>query len=184
MKLLRTIRLDPSDTFIFPAAADPGEWAVPGAFMFFGADLNALKGKERSAFREGFLGVDSLAWSTLVQIVEATPDDRAAAIELLTQRLFDRLGAPDLVAARKAAEEEIDFAASLSTHPADTLIAMHRSHEDGAIRETFRTLRPRRGLKPLRVFSFLETEDGDDESGETVDLARLARRDPRRGDPG
>lgn len=184
MKLLRTIRLDPSDTFIFPAAADPGEWAVPGAFVFFGAALNALKGKERSAFRGGFLGVDSLAWSTLVQIVEATPDDRAAAIELLAQRLFDRLGAPDLVAARKAAEEEIDFAASLSTHPADTLIAMHRSDEDGAIRETFRTLCPRRGPKPLRVFSFLETEGGEDEPGETVDLAALARGDPRRGDPG
>ncbi|HWN51211.1 MAG TPA: DUF6505 family protein, partial [Xanthobacteraceae bacterium] len=127
MKLLRTIRLDASDTFIFPAAADPGEWAVPGAFMFFGADPAALAGKERSAFRGGFLGIGSLAWSTLVQIVEATPDDRAAAVELLAQRLFDRLGAPDLVAARKAAEEELDFAASLCNHPADTLIAMHRS---------------------------------------------------------
>ena len=51
MKLLRTIRLDPSDTFIFPAAASPGEWAVPGAFAFFGADLTALEGKQRSAFR-------------------------------------------------------------------------------------------------------------------------------------
>src|ERR1700722_6247685 len=49
MKLLRTIRLDPSDAFIFPAAAEPGEWAVPGAFMFFGADLAAFVGKERSA---------------------------------------------------------------------------------------------------------------------------------------
>ncbi|HVD73162.1 MAG TPA: DUF6505 family protein, partial [Xanthobacteraceae bacterium] len=27
MKLLRTIRLDPSDTFVFERAADPGEWA-------------------------------------------------------------------------------------------------------------------------------------------------------------
>jgi hypothetical protein len=180
MKLLRTIRLDPSDTFIFPAVAEPGEWAVPGAFMFFRADLAALGGKERSAFRSGFLGVDSLAWSTLVQIVDATLDDRTAAIELLAQRLLDRLGAPDRVAARKAAGEEIDFAASLCNHPADRLIAMHRSHENGAIRETFRTLRPGHPVQPMRAFSFHETEDGP---GETIDLARLARGGRGRGEP-
>jgi Family of unknown function (DUF6505) len=180
MKLLRTIRLDPSDAFIFPAAAEPGEWAVPGAFAFFGVDLAALVGKERSAFRSGFLGIDSLAWSTLVQIVDATPDDRAAAIGLLAQRLLDRLGAPDRVAACKAAGEEIDFAASLCNHPADTLVAMHRSSEDGAIRETFRTLRPRRSAPPMRAFSFHEIDDGP---GETIDLATLARGDRRRGEP-
>ena len=181
MKLLRTIRLDPSDAFIFPAAAEPGEWAVPGAFAFFGADPSALTGKERSAFRSGFLGVDSLAWSTLAQIVDATPDDRAAAIELLAQRLLDRLGAPDRFAARKAAGEEIDFAASLCNHPADTLVAMHRISEDGAIRETFRTLRPRGGrAPPMRAFSFYETDDGP---GETIDLATLAHGDRRRGEP-
>ena len=186
MKLLRTIRLDPSDTFIFPAAANAGEWAVPGAFAFFGADLTALEGKERAAFRCGFLGVHSLAWSTLVQIVEATSADRAGAIELLAQRLLDRFGAPDPVAARRAATEEIDFSASLCDHPADTLIAMHRCDENGAIRETFRTLRPSGGQKPLRAISFLESEgddEGDDELGETIDLATLAQGDQRRGGP-
>jgi hypothetical protein len=117
-----------------------------------------------------------------VQIVEATPADRASAIELLAQRLFDRFGAPDPDAARKAAEEEIDFATSLCDHPVDTLIALHRSDEDGRIRETFRTLGPRRGRKPPRVFSFLEIE-GEDEPGETVDLATLARHDQERGGP-
>jgi hypothetical protein len=181
MKLLRTIRLDSSDSFIFPAAAAPGEWAVAGAFMFFGADPAALKGKQRSAFRSGFLGVDSLGWSTLVQIVEATPGNRATAIELLARHLFDRFGAPDLAAARKAAEVEVDFSASLCDHPADTLIALRRSEEDGSIRETFRTLRPRG--RPKRVFSVTEIE-GEDELGETVDLAALARGDPKCGGPG
>jgi hypothetical protein len=59
---------------------------------------------------------------------------------------------------------------------------MHRSHGDGRIRETFRTLSPRRGPKPLRAFSFVEIE-GEDAPGETVDLATLARRDQGRGDP-
>jgi hypothetical protein len=176
MKLLRTIRLDPSDTFIFPSAAAPGEWAVPGAFVFLGADVAALEGKERAAFRAGFLGVASFSWSTLVQIVEATPNDRVAAVNLLAQHLFDRWGAPDLNVARRAAEEEIDFAASLCNHPADTLIALHRSNENRAIRETFRTLRPRGSPKPLRAFAFVETE-GEDEPGDAVNLAALARED-------
>ena len=86
MKLLRTIRLDPSDTFIFERAAEPGEWAVTGTFMF-GGDPAALEGKARAAFRAGFLGVASLGWSTLVQIVEASDDDRLAAIDALAKQL-------------------------------------------------------------------------------------------------
>jgi hypothetical protein len=34
LKLPRTIRLDPSDIFVFERAADPGEWAVSGDFVF------------------------------------------------------------------------------------------------------------------------------------------------------
>ena len=30
MKLLRTIRLDASDSFVFERPAEPGEWAVSG----------------------------------------------------------------------------------------------------------------------------------------------------------
>ena len=88
MKLLRTIRLDPSDTFVFERAADPGEWAVSGAFMFADADPDTLDGKPRAAFRGGFLGVASLGWSTLVQIVAASDDDRAALVEMLARRLL------------------------------------------------------------------------------------------------
>jgi Family of unknown function (DUF6505) len=174
VKLLRTIRLDPSDTFIFEPAAEPGEWAVTGGFVFWDADPDALAGKARAAFRSGFLGIDSLGWSTLVQIVDASESDRAAAVDMLAQRLVARFGAPDLAAARAAAAEEVTFAASLCDHPAGTLIAMHRTREHGAVRETFRSLRPREGEKPLRAFAFMEVE-GEDEPGETVDLMSLAQ---------
>ena len=174
MKLLRTIRLDPSDTFIFEPAAEPGEWAVTGGFVFCDADPDQLSGKVRAAFRSGFLGVDSLGWSTLVQIVDAGESDRAIAIETLAQRLAERFDAPDLAAARAAAEEEVTFAASLCDHPSGTLIAVHRAREDGAVRETFRTLRPREGEKPLRAFAFMEVE-GEEEPDETVDLVSLAQ---------
>jgi hypothetical protein len=177
MKLLRTIRLDPSDTFIFANASEPGEWAVSGAFVFSDEDPAALEGKARSAFRGGFLGIASLGWSTLVQIVEASDDDRAAAIDALAKQLVAHYGAPSIAEAVAAAEEEFAFTESLCNQPADTLIAVHRSFENGEIREAFRTLRPKDGPKPLRAFAFLEVE-GDDEPEEKVDLAKLARRDP------
>jgi len=174
VKLLRTIRLDPSDTFIFERAAEPGEWAVSGAFMFSEADPAMLVGKARSAFRAGFLGIESLGWSTLVQIVNATEQDRTAVVDALAGKLVAHFGAPDLTAAGAAAQEEIEFAASLCNHPADTLIAVHRSYENGEIREAFRTLRPRGGPKPLRAFAFLEVE-GEEEPVEQVDLLRLGQ---------
>jgi hypothetical protein len=175
VKLLRTIRLDPSDTFIFERAAEPGEWAVPGAFVFALADVGALEGKARAAFRSGFLGIDSLGWSTLVQIVEASEQDRAAAVALLAQRLVERFGAPDLATARPAAEEEIAFAAALSDHPKGMLAALSRKYEDGAIREAFRTLTPSVGPKPLQAYAFLEVAGDDDAAEEHVDLMTLGK---------
>ena len=175
MKMLRTIRLDPSDTFVFERAAEPGEWAVSGAFMFWDAGPEAMDGKERAAFRSGFLGVQSLGWSTLVQIVETSDDDRRAAIDALARHLVADFGAPSVEDAVAAAEEEFIFAASLCDHPRDMLVAVHRTFENGEIREAFRTLRPRGERKPMRAFSFLEVE-GEEEPGETVDLAKLAQK--------
>lgn len=179
MKLLRTIRLDASDAFIFDPAAEPGEWAVSGTFAFWNGDPTRLEGKARAAFRSGFLGVMSLGWSTLVQIVEASKEDRTNAVNELAQRLVERFGAPDIETARTAAEEEIAFAESLATEDKDTLIAVHRTYE-GEIREVFRSLRPRNGPKPLRAFSFMEVE-GEEEAQveERIDLASLAERDRR-----
>jgi len=176
VKLLRTIRLDPSDTFVFERAAEPGEWAVPGAFAFAHLDPAALQGKARAAFRSGFLGIDTLGWSTLVQIVEASETDRAAAVNLLAQRLIERFGAPDLATALPAAEEEVAFAAALSDHPKGMLAALSRRYEDGAIREAFRTLTPSAGPKPLRAYAFLEVA-GEDEPGERVDLIGIGNGD-------
>jgi hypothetical protein len=176
MKLLRTIRLDPSDTFVFEHAAEPGEWAVSGAFAFSDADPDALQGKERTAFRAGFLGIASLGWSTLVQIVDASEADRNAAIDVLAGQFVARFGAPGLAEAIAAAEEELAFTSSLCTQPTDTLIAVHRSCENGEIRETFRSLRARGGPKPLRAFSFLDVEGEDqEEPSERVDLLGLAQ---------
>jgi hypothetical protein len=181
LKLLRTIRLDPSDTFVFDPAAEPGEWAVSGAFVFWSGDPTKLEGKARAAFRSGFLGVASLGWSTLVQIVEASEADRANLVAALATKLIEHFGAPDMEAAAAAAKEEVTFVESLCSQPPDTLIAVHRTYEDGNVREAFRTLRPREGARtnvPPRAFSFMEVEgEEDDRPAEEVDIISLAGKD-------
>jgi Family of unknown function (DUF6505) len=185
LRFPRTIRLDPSDTFVFERAAEPGEWAVSGAFVFWNQDLATLGQKQRVALRSGFLGIDSVGWSTLAIVTEATEADRQAMVERLASQLLETFGAPDLNAARLAAEQEVAFAASLCDHPPQTLLAVQRSVESGEIRERFRTLKPREtaaGADRLHAhapaFTFHEVE-GDTEPAEEVDLLGMIRNDHR-----
>ncbi|MGA7997316.1 MAG: DUF6505 family protein [Bradyrhizobium sp.] len=186
LKLPRTIRLDPSDTFVFERAADPGEWAVSGAFVFGDCnDLAALGQKQRVALRSGFLGIESLGWSTLAIVTEATEADMQGVVEHLAAHLLAQFGAPDLQAARAMAEEEVTFAASLCDHSPQTLLGVQRSVENGGIRERFRTLKPRQsapGADRLhaytRPFTFLEIED-EEVSTDQVDLLGLINTDRR-----
>jgi Family of unknown function (DUF6505) len=180
VKLIRTIRLDRSDDFVFPRAAEPGEWAVTGAFLFWGRDLAALEGKERAAFRSGFLGLKTFGFSTLVVVQEASAAERAEAVEMLAERLVQHCGAPDLDSGRAAAEQEIAFAASLAEREENTLVALHRTFEDGEIREVFRTLHARErrpGADALhgaaRAFEFREVVGDDETIAEEVDLIGL-----------
>jgi hypothetical protein len=177
VKLLRTIALDPSDTFVFDVAAEPGEWAVSGAFRFCDRDPARLSGKDRSAFRSGFLGVQSWGWSTLAQIVHATEGDRRMLVELLARQLVERFGAPDFATARLAAEEEVTFAQSLCTHPVGALIAVNRAASGGEVRESFRRLQLREGQGHSKAFSFMEAEDDTEPDG-ALDLANLSK-EPR-----
>jgi hypothetical protein len=174
LKFPRTVRLDPSDTFVFERAAEPGEWAVSGAFVFWNQDPASLGHKQRVALRSGFLGIDSLGWSTLAIVTEATDTDRQAMVERLTRQLLETFGAPDREAAALVAEDEVAFAASLCDHPPQTLLAVQRSVENGEIRERFRTLKPREatpGADRLHAhasaFTFHEIE-GDLEPTEEV----------------
>jgi hypothetical protein len=175
LKLPRTIRLDPSDTLVFEQAAEPGEWAVTGSFLFWDKDVSALTGKARAAFRAGFVGVKSLGFSTLVVVTEAEPDDRDATVDALATHIRARFGAPDLGAALAAAREEVAFAASLCQHEVNTILAMHRTLEGGEIKEQFRALSLRdhapagadRLHSHARAFEVVESED---EPAEQVDL--------------
>ena len=174
MKLLRTIVLDPSDTFVFDISAEPGDWAVSGAFRFCDCNPAKLQGRDRWAFRGGFLGVRSWGWSTLVQVVDATEENREALVELLAGQLVDRFSAPNLGTARLAAEEEVAFAESLCTRPVDTLIAVHRTAADGEVREAFRTLQRREEAGHGKAFSFIEVEHEDPRPDSDLNLADMS----------
>lgn len=187
MKLLRTIRLDPSDTFVFERAAEPGEWAVSGSFLFLDADPQTLSTKQRHALRSGFLGAASLGFSTLATVANASEEEHDAAVDALARAFAERLGAPDLETARQAARDEFAFAQSLSNHDAGTLIAVQRSFDaQGALREQFRTLRPRDAHADqdalhafARAFTFHETDEDEGATPQdSVDLLTLSKDKP------
>lgn len=176
LKLPRAIRLDPSDTLVYRLAAEPGEWLVPGSFRFTPEIVAGLDAKGRAAFRAGFLGIASFGWSTLALVTPVSAEEMEQAVAQLAGAFQDRLGAPDAASAEAAAREEIAFAASLCDHPAETLLALHRTVEDGQIRERFRTLTPR-GDRPShapRAFQFVEIDE--DAPQEHVDLVALHAR--------
>ena len=88
MKFLRTLRLDPSDTFVFARAAEPGEWAVTGSVLLWGADPGDAAPKMRAAFRAGFLGLTSFGFSTLVEVAEIGTEERDALVETFAAALL------------------------------------------------------------------------------------------------
>ena len=144
MRLPRTIRLDASDAESFDAAAEPGEWAVSGAFAFSDREPALLIGKERYAFRGGFLGTGSFGWSSLVSVEEIGEVEYEAVVEALARHLLERYNAPDRAAARAFAEEECKFAQSLCERSVGTLLAVEREFGPQGIVERFRTVeRPR-----------------------------------------
>lgn len=184
--MLRTLRLDPSDTLIFPAAAEPGEWAVPGGFCFWDDAPDSLGGKRQQAFRGGFLGLGSFGWSTLAEVAIITPAERAAALEALAAHIHAAYGAPDLNAARTAAAEELGFAESLCDQPPGTVFALHRSHDEGgAVREAFRTLHrretPHHDFGALPVFAISQVEE--DQPADAPDLAALIKANSSKDGP-
>ena len=136
-----TVRLDDSDTHIFERAAEPGEWAIPGAFVFSGLpDGTALTGRMRQAFSSGFLGLASFGWSTLVRVAEMPERDYDTLTNSLAMHFVARYGAPDLASALPVARQELEFATTLCDHPLETLIAVERTLDEDGIREKFRVL--------------------------------------------
>jgi len=143
--------------------------------------LNAARSRGAQPVRAGapgLLGIASFGWSTLATIVEISPEERDEAIAQLAARLLAECGAPDADAAQAAAEAEIAYAMELAEPALGTLVAIHRSVENGEITERFRTLLPGTDDKHGRVFDFIE--EPDDIVEENIDLLGLMKEAPAR----
>ncbi len=155
----RTIRLDISDTRVYERAAEPGEWAVSGAFVFAGRDPEQLSAKERQAFARGFLGVSSFGWSTFVQVAEISEDEYRGVVELLARRAVHDFGAPDRDTAITAAREEAEFVVGLCQHKIHTLLGVEREIGSEGIVERFRVIAPPRDMPHARIWDIVADEE-------------------------
>lgn len=151
MKLLRTIRIDASDAQVFERAAEPGEWAVSGGFAFADLAPEAVTGKLRQAFANGFLGLATFGRATFVTVSQGRDEDLEVATQALARHFVDAYGAPDLAAALPVARDELAFARELAgEHLINTLFTVRRVFDDdGRIREEYRTVEP--PSKPLHT---------------------------------
>jgi hypothetical protein len=160
-RLLRCARLDDSDEEVFEKAAQAGEWAIPGSFMFLDDDESSLTNKRLQAFNAGFLGLDSFGWCTIVSVATASEEQIQEAVDQLSQHLLDHFGAPDRAAARQAARSELAYAESLCEHEIGTLVALERELTDEGIEERFKR--------------FVPTQDADWEDAKPLSLSDLVK---------
>jgi hypothetical protein len=159
MQFPRVVRLDDSDSRVYENPAVPGEWAVPGSFVFLDVDLDSLSGKPLQAFRHGFLGTGSFGWSTLVMVESISDEEYQSVIEVLVNRFMQQSAAPGREAALAMAQEEVEFAASICHHEIHTLLAIERNAEDGSIVENFRIVRRSNAIDHSTVLLWTAEDD-------------------------
>jgi hypothetical protein len=161
MRLPRAIRLDQSDLQVFEHACAPGEWAVPGGFVFAGIDATRLEGKVQLAFRSAWLGLASFGHTTLVEVAEITEAEFFASVEQLARHIEARYGAPSFGQALAAARAELDDAAGLCEHKLGTLLALEREPQEGGFVERFRVIEPSRAGDHAKIWTIVEDDSGD-----------------------
>ncbi len=143
MKLARVIRLDGSDLNVLPVAADPGEWAISGAFEFADWTEAQLQGKAGQAFANGWLGLGSFGRASFAAVCPITRIELDALGDTLARHFIDRYGAPDRDAADPVAAREIAQMREMCEDQDDnTLLVVARTLEQVGVRERFRVIAP------------------------------------------
>ena len=158
MKFLKTIRFDPSDSFVFEKAAEPDEWAIPGGFVFAASTEDALAGKSRQAFSNGFLSLETFGHSTFVSVTEVSGERIDTLTRRLAQHFVDCYGAPSLEEAMAVARGEIDFALDLCRDvPINAVFALRRFFDDaGELREELHLVTPPGEKLHARIWDIVE----------------------------
>ena len=161
-KLPRVVRLDDSDLQVYEQTAEPGEFAVSGAFEFLNDSIESLAGKRLQAFRSGFLGIKTSGRSTLVSIASLSTDEYQNAISQLAVNIMTNHGVTERSLALNMAAEEIRYAESLCEYEEGTILALDREFTDDEVKEYFKKFVPAAAAnweesKPL-VYSFYNDE--------------------------
>lgn len=142
MKLARTIHFDESDRNVFHYVARTGEWAISGGFEFSDWSEADLKGKNRQAFSNGWLGLDTFGRATFVAVTQIEQAELDILIQRLAQHFVDLYGAPSFEAAYPVALQEIEHAQDLcEDHDPNTLIAVSRELTEAGVNEQFRIIK-------------------------------------------
>lgn len=141
MKLARAIHFDESDTRVYHSPARTGEWCISGGFEFSNWSDADLSGKQRQAFSNGWLGLETFGRVTFVAVTQIEEGERAALTEALAQHFVDVYGAPDIAAARPVATDEIaQMIEMCEDHDPNTLLTVARELTEAGVRETYRSI--------------------------------------------
>ena len=139
--------------------------------------------KQRVALRSGFLGIDSLGWSTLAIVTEATEADRQAMVERLAGHL--RRNSARLISSRACCRRRRGRVCGLADaitrrKPCLPCSAASRTAKSASASARSSRAKPQSDADRLhahaRAFTFHEVE-GDIEPAEEVDLPGMIRND-------
>ncbi|WP_420348672.1 DUF6505 family protein [Pelagibius sp.] len=160
MRLPRAIRLDQSDPQVFPKACPPGEWAIPGTFVFADLPAESVDNKLRLAFGSAWLGIESFGFTTLVEVAEIDEAGFFRLVEQLGRHLVTQYGAPGLPEALLAARAELEDTAGLCDHKLGSLLAIEREMTEAGITERVRVVQPQRAKDHARIWTITDDENG------------------------
>lgn len=143
MQLARAIHFDESDQNVFASPARTGEWCISGGFEFSNWVEADLIGKQRQAFANGWLGLETAGRVTFVAVTRIEPAELERLTDLLAQHFVSFYGAPDLQAARPVAHEELRQMQQIcADHPDNTLLTVARELTQAGVRESYRSIAP------------------------------------------
>lgn len=157
-KLARAIHFDESDTRVYHSPARTGEWCVSGGFEFSNWSEADLSGKQRQAFSNGWLGLETFGRVTFVAVTQVEETEHTALTEALAQHFVDVYGAPDLDAARPVAADEIaQMMEMCADHDPNTLLTVARELTEAGVRETYRSIEAQdAGLEQFAIHGSLD----------------------------
>ncbi|MEK0165417.1 DUF6505 family protein [Phaeobacter sp. JH20_02] len=158
MQLARAIHFDESDQNVFASPARTGEWCISGGFEFSNWEEADLIGKQRQAFANGWMGLETGGRVTFVAVTRIEESELAGLTDLLAAHFVSYYGAPDLAAAHPVAAEELAHMAELcADHAPNTLLTVMRELTEAGVKESYRSIEPQEA--GLEQFAIHVTDD-------------------------